>query len=150
VRVSRVKLILSSSSRSCFLKWGCTSRARLLSLWWSGLWFARKLGSGLRGKRIKLLFSSLLLTRNIGCGISLRIESSRGLGLGCFVGFSLWVGGEVSIHLTLLFFYKIALIKKKESIKIVDFQMKWIHTISYIERSEKWYRLKMWHVTDAN
>lgn len=42
----------------------------VLSPLWSGLWFALKLGSGLRGKRIKLLLSSLLLMRNIGGGIS--------------------------------------------------------------------------------
>jgi hypothetical protein len=35
------------------------------------------------------LLSSLLLMRNIGGGISLRIESSRGLRMGCFGGFSL-------------------------------------------------------------
>jgi len=91
---------LESSSSSfpqvdCAFSSGVVLVELVLSLRWSGLWFALKLGSGLRGKRIKLLFSSLLLMRNIGSGISLRIESSRGLGLGCFVGFSLWVGGEV-------------------------------------------------------
>lgn len=57
----------------------------LFLILWSGLCFALQWGSG-RGKRLILWLTSLPWMRNIDSGIRLRIESSRGLGLGCLVG----------------------------------------------------------------
>jgi hypothetical protein len=57
----------------------------VFSILWSGLCFALQWGSR-RGKRLILWLTSLPWMRNIGGEIRMRIESFRGLGLGCLVG----------------------------------------------------------------
>jgi hypothetical protein len=88
--LSRAFLKSSSSSRSQadrgFSGQGCSSpsRARLLnSVEWS--LFCSSMGIG-KGQDVNTMaLTSLPWMRNIGGGIRLRIESFRGLWLGCFL-----------------------------------------------------------------